>query len=135
MNLRWGSPLLSGGGVFRDESRATPPGTGDAFVANPVASLGSARPSQRAQRGGLATGAGLRYVLIPWETMLPRRGPIGRGVAGAREVILSAGSGSAAGDPVSPAGRTNAVMPLDVLGRTRATLTEPASSSLFERSG
>ena len=29
----------------------------------------------------------------------------------------------------------NAVMPLDVLGRTRVTLTEPASSSLAERPG
>ena len=53
-------------------------------------------------------------MLIPRETVLRRRGPIGRGGGGVR---LTVGPGSIA------------VMPLDVLGRTRATLTEPTSSS------
>jgi hypothetical protein len=58
----------------RHEMRATPPGTGNAYSltgADPVASLGSARPSQRAVRGGPPDAGGLRYVLIPWVTMLP----------------------------------------------------------------
>jgi hypothetical protein len=37
-------------------------------LADPVASLGSVEPSQRAERGGSLFGnGGLRYVLIPWE--------------------------------------------------------------------
>ena len=87
-----------------------------------MASPGSAGPSQRARRGGPPTG-GLRYVLIPWETRPPRRGPTAEGAGGRR-----------------PAGRRRfpsayAVMPLDVLGRTRATLTEPASTPLAGRPG
>ena len=35
------------------------------WLADPVASLSSVRPSQRAERGGLHCS--LRYVLIPWE--------------------------------------------------------------------
>ena len=66
--LSWGeSPFIgreSGESCLR---RATPPGTGNAQRADPVASLGNARPSQRALRGGLSLRAGLRYVLIPWE--------------------------------------------------------------------
>ena len=96
----------------------TPPGRGRA---DPVASPGSAGPSQRARRGGPPTG-GLRYVLIPWETRPPRRGPTAEARGGRR-----------------PAGRgrscPHAVMPLDVLGRTRATLTEPASTPLAGRPG
>jgi hypothetical protein len=38
------------------------------FEANPVASSGSAGPSQRTLSGG-SYKYGLRYVLIPWETM------------------------------------------------------------------
>ena len=36
---------------------------------------------------------------------------------------------------LSKSPEANAVMPLDVLGRTRATLTEPASTPLAGRSG
>jgi hypothetical protein len=42
--------------------------------ANPVASSCNDEPSQRAQSGGLLV-SGLRYVLIPSEKMLLRRGP------------------------------------------------------------
>lgn len=45
-------------------------------MADSVASLSSARPSQRAERSGFAErSASLRYVLIPWETMLGDQGP------------------------------------------------------------
>lgn len=54
--------------------------------ADPVASLGSARPSQRAQRGGLSS-EGLRYVLLPWVTMLLHGGPIGQSVGGRHRAL------------------------------------------------
>jgi hypothetical protein len=39
------------------------------------------------------------------------------------------------GNPMEVLGENRSVMPLDVLGRTRATLMAPASASLAERPG
>ncbi|KAJ6141353.1 hypothetical protein N7470_010077 [Penicillium chermesinum] len=82
-NLLWGSPLLSGG-----DAAPGPRDVGDTawyrerLRADPVASLGSARPSQRAQRGGPPRAGGLRYVLIPGDNPAPAIGPIGRSAGG-----------------------------------------------------
>lgn len=100
-----------------------------------MASSSSVEPSQRAQRGGPSErSVGLRYVLIPGENPAPARRsdrPSRRGT------FQKVGSWfSAVGVPAPAAGSLeNAVMPLDVLGRTRVTLTEPASISLAGRPG
>ncbi|KAK0755628.1 hypothetical protein N5P37_011871 [Trichoderma harzianum] len=57
-------PTIGRRRFFGALSRATPPGTGNAFVADPVASVGSARPSQRAQRVGLACDSWLKAKVL-----------------------------------------------------------------------
>ena len=88
--------------------------------------------------GGAAEAQGLRYVLILQETGLLVGGPTGQPQVGC--VVFFGSMAHWKWEQIGsielyrfnrrhevPAG--NAVMPLDVLGRTRATLTEPASTS------
>jgi hypothetical protein len=96
-----------------------------------VASSSSVEPSQRAERGGslLLLDSGLRYVLIPWENQASTWRP-DRSKCGRTDCPSYGWSVGKVGQMMSS---VNAVMPLDVLGRTRATLTGPASTSPWPR--
>ncbi len=59
-------------------TRATPPGTGDASPpGRPILWRALVAQGRRNARKGVGRlSGGLRYVLIPWETRPPRRGPM-----------------------------------------------------------
>ena len=94
----------------------------------------SAGPSQRAERSG--QHCCLRYVLIPRGNRALVARPDKSNHAGGKGARSRAppALGNTAAARAAQRG-VHAVMPLDVLGRTRVTLTEPASTSLAERPG
>ena len=129
-----GSPHSRERNAQRCVTRATLPGTGNAgalrSLADPVASLSRVRPSQRAQRSGLRLRARLEVRANPSRKRAPVMRPDSRGTGGQPPRCLVPRW------PDALSGRRgNAVMPLDVLGRTRATLTGPASTPLAGRPG
>ena len=72
-------------------SRATPPGTGNAFVADPVASLGSAPGRRNARKGVGWLASRLKVRANPTGNRARQQRPDRPKLPGARAVMLGAG--------------------------------------------